>query len=276
MAMKLAPYFRLLPRNEAASRIVLHPRNTSFLENEGCPDRPSFRVTLGHSPKRRGTLLSLGKEDCDIYLTEQCLSQHQCHFRIHPDTCELILRDDSPTRTTRLIFDANTSQKYSLQGFPRQRVISRKIQAIIYMYIYDAIFELRFPAPGQEIKHDAILNYVECNGLKPWSGPRGRKKCALQELPNQGRIVYEKKRCLGQGSYGDVFLIADLRTGDHFAVKQFDKLANETEEEQKRRFQKEVGLLRAAAHVSAYNLGKILKVDYSAVKHCEIRSRTGE
>ncbi|ERF69353.1 hypothetical protein EPUS_08826 [Endocarpon pusillum Z07020] len=245
MATESALYFRLLPLNEAANRIVLHPRNTSFLEE--LASGPSFRITLGHSPKKRGTLLSFGKVDCDIYLIEQCLPDYLCHFQVHPKTCELILQDDSSTRMVRLSFGKKTSQKYSLQGHSRQRVISKNIKAI-QMHIYDAFFEICFPGPGHEIARDTIVRFIERNGLKPWTRPGGRRRYALQEPQEQARIAYEKRGWLGEGSYGNVLLVVDLRTGDHLALKVFGRLNDETEEERKSRFRKEAELLKAAAH----------------------------
>jgi hypothetical protein len=246
MTASVPTYFRLLPQNDLARLIVRDQRNIGFFEE--FLGKPCFRITLAHSPKHRGTLISLGKEKCDIFLPE--MAPCQCKFVINYNTCELILRDTSPNRSTRLVFEKKVNQKYSLQGSPRQRVISRVHE--VSVFIYQAIFQLEFTTDGTKTTHAEIMSFANIHRAQPGSEERNaRKTGSPQKLPDIERIDYEKKKGLGRGHYGKVSLVTALQTGDQFAVKEFYRRGGETAEDHKTRFQNEVELFRAAKHVSA-------------------------
>jgi hypothetical protein len=228
------PYcFRLIPQNDAAKCVVFHSRNADFSEKS---EMLSLRVALGHTPRRHGTLLTVGDSSCDICLPGRTLPhQLQCQFRFHPETGELILRDDSPDRTTRLISEAKPSHKYSLQGRPRQRVIVKDVRPSLY--IYDIVFRLDFPGKKKEIKHDAIMKFVKRHGQQSpmHSSPTTRP----QNLSKGERLPYTAAEFLGKGGFAEVFRITDLRTGDYFAMKVFrvHEHDGESREEKLKRFQ---------------------------------------
>src|SRR5438045_265015 len=121
--------FSLIPLNPRAEDVVDHPENQHLVSlvpgtksrnnEEGVQHGLNIGFHIGS--KSRYTLATLGRNG-DIIVEGSSIARVQCSFEIHQDTEEIMLYDQSTSRSTQTIgekampFDGERSERYVVVG----------------------------------------------------------------------------------------------------------------------------------------------------------------
>jgi hypothetical protein len=222
--------------------VVSFPVNAPFkgpsLNNEG----EWLHIGIEHTPKNFGQLISFGRDPscCDIILPEG--SPKQCHFFIHPQSREVLLRDDSHDNSTVLFASSSPAEwRLNLPDVqPRQRVML-PVKRYASIRMRNALFRLGWSETIQHAHQAAQAMHVSTPAVALSSNP-------VDALEN-GQIFHQPIIQLGQGTSGKVFLTVNLKTGEHLAVKNF-RFPPGNERKGKDIVRREVNLMKALSHVS--------------------------
>ena len=215
-------YFYLEPENQAARAIVTSSPNEWLRESR--PDGSAvLRVGFNHEPKIRGQLISFGSHPLlnDVILPRSHPRQ-QCHFRIHPSTEELLLRDDTENKSTVLSVAGGSNYQLPNNG-PRQRVLTIHLNVRIKMQA--AHFRLWWgPMTSQP---DAVKRAINDCRIRQSLGQASAPTHPLASSPSvrRGPLIHHRLHELGRGASAIVYHTIDLTTGDYLAVKTWQLTA---------------------------------------------------
>ncbi|ROW10028.1 hypothetical protein VPNG_06495 [Cytospora leucostoma] len=226
------------------------------------PDRTKvLAFPFNFKSKYPGRLVSFGKAGChDVILpsTHRVDNEDQegyrndhCFFYLAEGSGELVLRDVSGKTG---LFYPNLpdppENPYRLHGGPphRQRVIPKGDARIDVMIGSKAQFRFQWPSNGkygaqtsekflQRAKSLAVPGATITNPSVPASEvARQFSRKAQYQLPSQYTpsvksttacdITFHRYRCMGEGSFGVVHKVVDLRTGEIWALKEIKLINN--------------------------------------------------
>jgi len=221
---------------------VSHTCNAPFKHTNLSDGTVSLGIGTGHVPKNEGQLISFGIDPvcCDIVLPYG--RPKQCHFSIHPRTCELLLHDDSDNSSTALLSSPKSGE--STLSLPRAQHRQRVVLASINnarICISNSVFRLAWSRNRGKALEDA-------QRMRKFSPDHAYISTPLDLLEN-GRITHKRIKILGEGASAKVYLTRNLKTGDHLAVKVY-KFEDRVEEMGKDAVRKEVNLIESLHHVS--------------------------
>jgi hypothetical protein len=239
MRSKSPVFFFLTPEDEEARQIVSSPSNAFFKHK--APNRTTgLRIGVDHVPKTPGQLLTFGTDPsaCDILLP-QGFPRTQCHFFIHPHTGELLLRDDTADRST--ILTTRHGQDFELPNMElRQRVLLLE-EATQYIRMQQTVrFRLIW---GQST---AAIYAAKTN---PRIMPERALETDQARIYENGKIVHRVIKAVGERHVAAIYLTLDLNTGDHLAVKVWDRKSEDVETDAKTYAKQEVELFSKLSHV---------------------------
>lgn len=232
-------FLYLRPRGSPALNLMRDEANARFMHTD-TKGFVSLRIGVDHIPKIPGQLITFGHDvaRCDIVLPPGC-SQMQCHFFINPSSGELLLRDDSPDRSTYL--GGAKGRKLDLQNVePRQMVVLQTEKGGYIMLPSGVQFIIAWDQP----KEAFLAAKTKSNIL-----PITEHISSSTGVYETRGLVHRQIRRLGRGSTATVYLTVDLYTGDHLAVKTFHFESKAQEEMVKSEVKRELSLLSMVSHV---------------------------
>lgn len=254
--------FLLIPENEKAEDVVESEDNAHLVSfssgNIKCFDI-GFHISSQHSPK---TLVTLGRDNCDILLKPQSLSKLHCSFEIDDlDTGIVMLYDRSHSLGTH-VSGTDKQQPFQVGRSPRKVLVHPDLNDIISMggKKGDLIkFRLDWIMDEDQIKRVARTHRIASKGLI--TNPRKARTHDPTDTilpsahmtpdeafikPSQLALRYFKRDFLGSGSYGRVWRVIGVDTGRVMAMKEFQSVG---ERHHVAKVYREVNLMRLAKHV---------------------------
>lgn len=279
--------FLLLPLNKKAEDVVESEDNAHLVslstKKIKCFDI-GFHINSQHSPK---TLVTLGRDSCDILLKPQTISKLHCSFEIDDlDTGIVMLYDRSHSLGTH-ISGTDNQQPFQVGRSPRKVLVYPNFNDIISMggKQGDLIkFKLDWILNEEQIRTVVRKHRDASKGLV--TNPRkARTRDPTDTVlpsaymtpdqafikPSQLRLRYFKRDLVGTGSYGKVSRVIGTDTGRVMAMKQFFSVPQEQERKYVAQVRCEVELMRRAKHVSLRALRHPYDDAYGGLaKHCRL------
>ena len=173
---------------------------------------------------------------------------------------------------------SQTARNIVCKRLPRQRVIVKEHPASLG--ICDAEFKIVFSA--ENVERHAVRAFIKRHRRESSSAPHVRTPPA-QHPAEGGKLPYEEIEYVGDGSFGKVIRVTDLRTGDHLAMKVIliRDQDGESMEDKRLRVNKEVKQLKNATHVRDSDLpcspwrwaNYVFQTKFYLAKYCETCSR---
>ena len=210
-------------------------------------------------------LLTLGHEG-DVKLYGPEISRIQFQFQLHPDTREIILRDTSTHRNTKVVNTTDPASLYfsSADGIPRQVVVRHNDQIIVSVpgeNNQTYLFAIIWP-PNKSWIRQALATLVQNHAhfvtryneipsvsVTQYKTPAPQSRCEAQGTNEPW--LHRKIRPLGIGTFGRVYQTVNMHTGEHFAVKVVKRgMASSSDSDLRRMANDEVNILKGLDHVS--------------------------
>ena len=261
----LQTLFLLVPKNPKAHHVILH-ENNSHLRTVSKNNTPSIDVGYHiNSPYSISTLATLGRNDCDITLRPTSISRLHCSFEIDDvDSGIVMFYDRSHKNNTRV--SGEIGVPFEKGRSPRKILVHPEFNTEISMGGVNGDL-IKFKLEWM-VKEDQIKTVVK----ESWNAkrhsitnPRKARTCDLTEttLPSfrmtrdqafQGRdasaVRYHKRSLLGAGTFGKVWRVIDVDSGQLAAMKQIEWSPRSRDQTHLSKVRKEVELMRRAKHVS--------------------------
>lgn len=258
--------FSLIPESEKAAYVVESEDNAHLVSLSSLNIKSfdiGFHINSQHSPK---TLVTLGRDNCDILLKPQSISKLQCSFEIDDlDTGIVMLYDRSHSLGTH-ISGRGIQQPFQVGRSPRKVLVHPGFNETISMggKKGDLIeFRLEWILNEKQIRTVVRKHRDASKGLV--TNPRRARTHDPTDTvlpsaymtpdqafiePSQLRLRYFKRNLLGTGSYGKVSRVIGTDTGRVMAMKQFFSVPESQERVYVAKVRCEVELMRRAKHVS--------------------------
>ncbi|OCK99672.1 kinase-like protein [Cenococcum geophilum 1.58] len=227
--------FSLIPVNNQAQAVLTHPNNSHLvslipnLPESEYPKGVQCGLNIGFhiGSKSRYTLATLGRNGADITVEGPNISRIHCAFEIHKDSCLVMLYDRSITKSTQP-YGANAIP-FELERNPRRIVVTETVnQAFGFGGITCDLVQFRIHwhhDPNQlniqerlshREDHPCFARTLDETPIVPPSGPVTENTPRNQEP----KIRYMRGIRLGGGSYGQVWRITNVDSGEILAVKR--------------------------------------------------------
>lgn len=249
--------FALVPRNPGAQAVLEHPHNrhlVSVFQDPKVEGQTLIGLSVGLHivSKSRFTLATIGRSGADISVEGANISRIQCSFEVHETTEEIMLYDRSAAQTTqvcgrkstpfragtvrRVVVDKKTNLEFAFGGIDRNLVHFR----IVWL---KSDYDLTEPISNRE-DHPCFARTVDDDlAIAP-----SIRATRIHIGGNRLDIRYSPRKQLGKGAFGTVWKIANIDTGEHYALKKM-----EWPELQSRKYiamKREVEALSRLSHVS--------------------------
>lgn len=254
--------FSLVPVNDRAHAVLAHPNNShlvSLIPDLKGPKGIECGLNVGFhiGSKSRHTLATLGRNGADIIVEGSSISRIHCSFEIHKDSRLIMLYDRSTAKSTQL-YGAN-AVPFELERDPRRVVVT---QSFNKEFGFGGItcdfvrFRIHWHHRSDPLDIQERLSYREDNPYfartldeTPIVPPSG----LVTEINTRGnqepKIRHRGKWPLGSGSYGQVWKVANVDSGEFLAVKRV-KLPKQLQSSAYIMLKREVEALARASHVS--------------------------
>ena len=180
-----------------------------------------------------GCLVTFGRRG-DIVLSGSRISRVQCEILLHPKTQEILIRDKSSLRNTRVYFHSDPESLYFSDhpGIPRQLVI-RHGDVVQLRMGSDNHDQQRFdvlwprPDPGTMLAVERAKEIFLVQPQNPALAITPEDTLALTsryesrvQISDSGKPwLHRKLTRIGSGGFGDVYKTVNMHTGGYFAVK---------------------------------------------------------
>ncbi|KAK2749615.1 hypothetical protein FQN57_005837 [Myotisia sp. PD_48] len=248
--------FSLVPLNAKAEAVLNHPNNREFVSAVPHPDEAG-ETTLGlgvgfHIGSQSGhTLATIGRTG-NIEVDDETISRTQCSFEMHETSKAIMLYDRSSFQSTQVF--GKCVIPFESSRPTRRVVVSKEINLLLGFGGPSCnIFQFRLvwhacETEAMEFPEDREDNPRWARTLDPV--PDVSLAQRLTEIPVPGkqgpRIRYQEQKNVGAGSFGRVFKILNLDTGDYLAVKKIYgyNLGDET----RRLLKREVEVMSRVVH----------------------------
>ena len=264
--------FTLEAVDENARKVCLDARNTiwnpqpSWLSDEGDSTfssreptpmyvepltRPQLHFTFSDKPKNTSKGFTFGSDErsCDVVIGKKRNGISGCHFCITVDAEGRVILKDISTRGTRV--------KYDGQG----DILKTKFQWIVFpeykkiiVTTGESITEMRFEIQVTEhspcdLKRRALLDsYLrKSHTTLPFDLMQIQSQETTAQPSRQDNFrsghIYIKENLLGMGTFGRVYCVKDVSTGNRYAGKEFHTFLHD--------WKQEIEILEKLSHVSA-------------------------
>jgi len=258
--------FSLVPVNDRARAVLTHPNNSHLvslipdLKGPEYPEGIKHGLNIGFhiGSKSRHTLATLGRNGADITVNGSNISRIHCSFEIHKDSRLIMLYDRSTAKSTQL-YGANAIP-FELERDPRRVVVTQNFNkefgfgGITCDFVQFRIHWHRCPNP---LDMQERLSYREDNPRfartldeTPIVPPSG----LVTEINTRGnrepKIRHMGKWPLGSGSYGQVWRVANVDSGEFLAVKRVELPGQGLQSSAYTMLKREVEALARVSHVS--------------------------
>ena len=260
--------FSLIPMNKKAQNVV-DAEDNEHLVSSSRKGHKSFDIGFHlNSQYSTNTLVTLGRDNCDILLKPTSISKLQCSFEIDDlDTGIVMLYDRSHTHKTQ-VSSEKRSAAYPFEAgrSPRKVLVHPRCNNTISMggIKGDLIqFRLEWILNEDQIKDVARRHRDASRGSI--TNPRKARTRDLTDTilpsaqmtpdqafikPSQLGLRYLSQTLVGVGSYGNVRRVIGIDTGRVMAMKQFHCVSQAQESNHVAQVHREVELMRRAKHVS--------------------------
>lgn len=125
---QLPVVFSLVPLNNAAFRVLRHPSNDYLIKD--CPAHN--RIDVVFDPSRSTGLFpcTMGRVG-HVHIPRPSIANFQCSFQIHQDTGEIMLVDDSPTKSCQFFeYQVKGSRLHGSKIRPFQEGLRSRVAVI--------------------------------------------------------------------------------------------------------------------------------------------------
>lgn len=193
----------------------------------------AFIVAFDRDVRVPGTLLTLGREG-DVQLLEPGISRIQCQVQLNPQTQEILIRDTSTCKNTKVVNYAKPESLFfsRSEDVPRQVVIRHGDPIQISMgghkkdlFQFEVIWPRRDPQMQGEIENrmrDFLArrrNRIMEVTHYATPLPALEYESTIQTSGSGDVWLHRKLGILGIGTFGDVHKTLNMHTGEYFAVK---------------------------------------------------------
>ena len=257
--------FSLIPANPKTEDVVDAENNDHLVSSSWEGNVRSFDIGFHiNSQHSTNTLVTLGRDNCDISLKPRSISKFQCSFEIDDlDTGSVMFYDRSHGHSTRIsgadnhsFEDARSSRKILVYPGGKQKISMGGIKGDLIQ------FSLEWLMHEDQIK--AIARKHRDAEKGSITNPRKARTRDLTDTvlpsaemapdqafkqPDQLRLRYVKRDLLGVGSFGKVWRAINVDSGRVMAMKQIDWVPGSQEQNHVARIRTEVNLMRLAKHV---------------------------
>ena len=211
-----------------------------------------------------GCLVTFGR-DGDIEISGSLISSIQCLILLNPSTKEILLRDRSSFKSTKVELRSNTDSLYFSNSGPHQVVLRQGDSIHIGMSGDNTClfqFEINWPSLNDEESQrveDFKFNFVNRPGkprlavtLDDTPTPSSRYESRIQTVGSKEDWLHRRMKLLGKGTFGEVYKTVNMHTGGYYAVKVMTRPGTMAQDIAWRKdVSKEVTILQRLDHVSA-------------------------
>ena len=258
--------FSLIPVNAKADAVVQDVDNAHLVSSSWKHNVPSFDIGFHIGSQHSiNTLVTLGRDDCDICLRPKAIARTQCSFEIDDlDTGIIMFYDRSHKQNTRV--SGSSAQLFEKGRSPRKVLVWPGINDEISMGGINGEtfeFEIEWLVKEGEIQKTArdhreagkrmVTNPRVARTRDPTETVAGSAIMSPDEAfisPHQLGMRYFRQKMLGSGSFGTVWRAIDVDSGRVMAVKRCNYVQGSQPQEYVQRVRREVELMRRAKHVS--------------------------
>ncbi len=268
--------FSLIPLNDKATAAVKDEDNSHLVSISLETKVPSFDIGFHISgPHPNNTLVTLGRNDCDIYLRPSSISRIQCSFEVDDLNSGIVMfYDRSPKHNTR-VSGVKESAQFQKERSPSRVLVCPGFNDIISMggvhhnliefrleWIKSedeikAIFKKHRAAAEASIIHprkartrDPTITTLPSTMMTPLTPDQAFQRPTVSSL----RYYKQRSKVLGKGAFGTVWRAVDVDTGRIMAMKHIQWKSGPQAQAYISRVQQEVELMRRAKHVRPNSL----------------------
>jgi hypothetical protein len=222
--------FWLAPQSAPALGCLQDPANQHYVGSVPGVDGLAFAIGFNCLSRTPGCLATFGRRG-DIVLSGSRISRVQCEILLHPKTQEILIRDKSSLRNTRVYYHSDPESLYfsDRPGIPRQLVI-RHGDAVQLQMSSDNDdlfkFEVLWPPPDPtslkklEQEKEVLLARSQNPALAVTHEDTSALSESRMQTPDSGKLwLHRTLTRIGSGGFGDVYKTVDMHTGGYFAVK---------------------------------------------------------
>ncbi|EEP79879.1 predicted protein [Uncinocarpus reesii 1704] len=223
--------FSIVPKNDGAWAILHHPHNRHLVSVVPDPEvkgQSTYGLNIGFhiGSKSRSTLATLGR-GADVTVEGANISRIQCSFEIHETTREIMLYDRSTSHSTQVCGTGSTPFKL---GHPRRVVVDNRTN-----------LEFGFGGVACNLAHFHLIWHARNFSIEEQINCREDKPCLARTVDETPTVVpsqrvtrihtpgnqhpeirYTLRVQLGKGSFGEVWRVANIDSGEHLAVKMVE------------------------------------------------------
>lgn len=237
-------FFSLKPKNDnskARSVIELNKGSKLFESRGNVNPRLSLCLTTLHKPNKRGTILSIGGEGCDILLPPD-LRDYACSFTLNSRTGMLLLRaegnKDPVFRTCRQPLRPELDQDHTLQ--PPSRLAVMPYRGKHELLLGSAYFLLECPEDLRSPSYLSTSDKIEfCKTHKLITPPMKIDQGLIKfEFLSDSRGTFRR--------VGELRAVFTFHSGDHLALKEH----RPNSEAEAKSLKREIEILKKLRHVS--------------------------
>ena len=283
-------FFSLIPVNPKAHNVVDAEDNEHLVSYTWEEGLKSFDIGFHiNSQYSTNTLVTLGRDNCDIRLKPKTISKFQCSFEVDDlDTGIVMLYDRSHGIKTKVSGTENSiAHPFEVGRLPRKILVHPQCNDEISMggVKGDLIqFRLEWLLDEDEMRDVARRHRDASKGSV--TNPRKARTRDLTDTilpsvqmtpdqaftkPSQLKIRYLSQTLVGVGSYGKVKRVIGIDTGRVMAMKEFHCVSQAQQLEHVAQVEREVELMRLAKHVSLQALSFLCDdAYYGQAKHCRL------
>ncbi|KAH7316717.1 kinase-like domain-containing protein [Stachybotrys elegans] len=220
-----AALFTLLPMNEAAEGIVRDPANSHLatsLRLSGDTTNYTIGFDIGPHvrPQSAEVLATIGRAG-DIHVPDPDISREHCSFQRHRQSREVMFYDMSSNKNSSLI--GSDLQRFN-PGYAHRRVLldwaSNTQLAFGGPDGRRYMFRILWHTPVRDIvENERAGDPRQARTLLHEPSMRPPSSLATLVQPHPNRYRYIRRARIGRGSFGKVFLVALVDSGEHVAMK---------------------------------------------------------
>ena len=225
----------------------------------------AFVVAFDTNVRTSGCLLTLGREG-DVQFSGFQISRIQCQIQLHSTTQEILIRDTSTLKNTRVV-DCTRSERLFFsksEDMPRQVVIRAGDTIHLFMggdnkelFQYEVVWPIKDLEMQREMeisKYDFLARrknrQMEVSHYTT-PLPASRYESRIENSGFGETWLHRQLNCLGAGTFGEVYKTLNMHTGEYFAVKVMRRTEPFSEDiEWRRSIFQEVCLLETLSYVS--------------------------
>ena len=275
--------FWLIPLNLLAENVVRDPRNSDHVALQG--ETPAFDVGFHVNPKRRHTLITLGRgSHADITVKGRSISRSQCSFEIDDLSTGIVrLWDRSDDKTTHIVDDASDllAQDSSIgcmqfqPGTDRRIVVRprfnekfefgdengepvqfrlhwiKKSDPTIVETINNRVIHL-------EDSQSARTHQIDSEDEK-WVPSRNSRHDSKIATPGRAsKLRYIEEQLIDRGGYAKVFKAIDVDSGKFVAIKRIPRPPRGWDSRSWGKVRDEIKCMNRIKHVSRNIMATVL------------------